>query len=205
MSRSCPVSCNWRLIRTTSALTGRLLVWAATLSGAFLGAMGQVPAVAEEAAACTVISAVDGKTVLRSAVLPALVVDISFDCSETSCRASVTHADQTLKIFEIESRKQIEICTREYVPSGRPTFADCGDSMRAFEFQMKTRLGAGFDRYFEADFVWLAGGVRRAARCIKLIDGRFEIEGFNNLLQPQKSWIAEPFRITIYEYDDAKF
>ena len=204
MSRNHPVSFKLRWRRAISALTGRLLLWSVALSGAFLGAIGPVPPRAEEAAACREVRAADGETVFRSAVLPAMFVDLSFKCSKASCRASVTHADQTLRIFEIESGKLIEVCTREYVPSGRPTFADCGDSMRAFEFQMKTRLGAGFDRYFEADFVWLAGGVRQATHCIKLIDSRFEFDGSENALQPQKSWIVEPFRITIYEFDNAK-
>lgn len=203
MSRNHPVSFKSLRTRATSALTRRLLLSSAALSGAFLGAVDPVPARAEQAGACREVPAVDGETVFRSAVLPAMVVDLSFKCSKASCRASVTHADQSLKVFEIESGKRIEVCTREYVPSGRPTFADCGDSMRAFEFQMRTRVGAGFDRYFEADFVWLAGGVRQAARCIKLIDSRFEFDGSENALQPQKSWIVEPFRVTIYEFDNA--
>lgn len=201
VSRSCPVSFKLRRIRTTSALIG-LLLCSAAMSGAFVSLMGPGPARAEEAPACTEIRAVDGKTVFRSAVLPDMTVDLSFECAKTSCRASVTHADQSLKVFEIESERRIEVCTREYVPSGRPTFADCGLEMRAFEFQMKTRVAAGFDRYFEADFVWLAGGVRQAARCIKLIDSRFEFDGSENALQPQKSWIVEPFRIAIYEFDN---
>ncbi len=204
MSRGCPTSSKWRWIRATSALTGRVLFWSAALSGAVLGAIGPVPARAEEATACAEIRAVEGKTVFRSAVLPDMVVDLSFKCSKTACRASLTHADQSLKVFEIESGKRIEVCTREYVPSGRPTFADCGLDMKAFEFQMQTRVGAGFDRYFEADFVWLAGEVRQATRCIRLIDSRFEFDGSEHALQPQKSWIAEPFRITTYEFDNAK-
>jgi hypothetical protein len=190
---------------STRTLAARLLLGAIILLAGFVVFAYPGRAAAEQAAACREIRAADGETAHRSTVLTDMVVKLSFACSNGTCRASVTHADQSLKTFKIESGQQIDVCTRDYVPSGRPSFADCGDGMRAFEIQMKTRVGAGFDRYFEADFVWLEDGARKAARCIKLIDGRFEIEGFENLLQPQKSWIAEPFRITVYEYDNAKF
>lgn len=205
MSRICRALVEVPGAHSTRGLAAQLFLGAIALSAGFIAAAFPGRAAAEQAAACREIRAADGETALRSTILPDMVVDLSFACSKATCRGSVTHAHQSLKAFEIESRQQIEVCTRDYVPSGTPTFADCGDGMRAFEIQMKTRVGDGFDRYFEADFVWLEGGARQAARCIKLIDGRFEIEGFENLLQPQKSWIAEPFRITVYEYDNAKF